>query len=176
MDDAVPEEYENGSAMQTSGDGEEQESSYDPMAFYKQQQQEMLLQATQHVQAAQEEIQQAQSQASMQDEKESQQTSGGRRSRSAAAAAKAALSSMNETQRGIDDVVFERPTAIGQHTVSGRGGQRGRPPGTGRGRGRPPGSAWAPRTIGLCSTSSPWRLLRKDTRPGCFYRINLQEH
>ena len=58
MDDGAPEE----SAMDTSGEGDEQESSYDPMAFYKQQQQEMLLQATQHVQEAREEIQQAQSQ------------------------------------------------------------------------------------------------------------------
>ena len=140
MDDAVPEEYESGSAMDTSGEGDEQESSYDPMAFYKQQQQEMLLQATQHVQAAQEEIQQAQTQASMQEEQESQQTSTGRRSRSAATAAKVALSSMNANERGIDDVVFERPTTVGQLGSTGRG--RGRPPGSGggRGRGRPPGS------------------------------------
>ena len=53
--------------------------------------------------------------ASMQEEQESQRPPGARRSRSAAAAAKAALSSMNETERGIDDVVFERPTAVGQH-------------------------------------------------------------
>ena len=62
MDDGVPEESGSGSAMDTSGEADEQESSYDPMAFYKQQQQEMLLQATQHVQEAREEIQQAQSQ------------------------------------------------------------------------------------------------------------------
>ena len=136
MDDAVPEEYESGSAMDTSGEGDDE--SYDPMAFYKQQQQEMLLQATQHVQAAQEEIQQAQTQASMQEEQESQPTNTGRRSRSAATAAKVALSSMNANERGIDDVVFERPTTVGQHVGTGRG--RGRPPGTGGVRGRPPGS------------------------------------
>ena len=55
----------------------------------------------------------------MQDEQAQQTPAGGRRSRSAAAAAKAALSSMNETEQGIDDVVFERPTAAVQHSATG---------------------------------------------------------
>ena len=126
------------------------------------------------------EIQEAQSQASLaqstreaqMEQQQQQEQSGGRRSRHAAAAAKAALSMLNETDKRIDDVVFERPAPPGPVGATpgaargrgGRGGGRGRGGGGGgRGRGaarRPAASAAA----AASSYDSPAKRARTTTR------------